>query len=230
MLVFVPLFIALGLWQLERAADKQDLAAAAAAARAAPAVHPDAHTLSDPSGAALVGRVLVLRGRYEERVLLLDNQVVDGVPGYAVHQPFRPEQGPALLVNRGWIGAPDRAVVPAIPAAQARQIAGTAHRPWRPALRVGGDPERLAAGVFRVPAIEPHRLGRLLGLALAPVVVHLEPGHPDALRPLAPPPPLAPDRHRAYAVQWFAFAVALVVIYVLFGYLRQASPAARSEH
>jgi surfeit locus 1 family protein len=46
-------------------------------------------------------------------------------------------------------------------------------------------------------------------------VILLDPGQPDGYLRNWSPPGLPPLRHLGYAVQWFALAVALVVIYVV---------------
>ena len=66
---------------------------------------------------------------------------------------------------------------------------------------------------------EPHHgsaIGRLFGRGnvLAPLLVADQPAAP--LRASArPTPDTIPNNHRAYAVQWFLFAMAALVIYVL---------------
>lgn len=222
----LALLAGLGSWQLERAGEKRALAVARAAAARAPAVALDA--LPQDRGTQFLDRRIRLRGSYRgDARFLVDNRMRDGVPGYAVLEPFAPAGGgPWVLVNRGWVAAPagreHPPAVPPAPAAVEVTVLGTLRAPYRPGLLARTAPERLAPGLWRVLAEEPKRFEHLLKRPLAPLVLHLEPGTPEALAPLPDVPDLSPERHVAYAVQWFAIGAALVVVYVLLG-LRRGS-------
>jgi cytochrome oxidase assembly protein ShyY1 len=59
-------------------------------------------------------------------------------------------------------------------------------------------------------------LERVLDRPLGQRIVRLDPAQPDGYeRTFAMRPDFGPNRHIAYAVQWFALAVAMLVIYVL---------------
>src|SRR5258706_730699 len=72
--------IALGNWQLDRAAQKRAAAAAV--------------------------ELVVLRGALEAKhTVFIDNKIHRGAPGYHVVQPLRLAGGKHGLVNRGWVPA-----------------------------------------------------------------------------------------------------------------------------
>ncbi|WP_236744493.1 SURF1 family protein [Marinobacter similis] len=108
--VFLPLLIGLGLWQLDRAGQKQELLTQ---------WQQQALDLRWPElvGRGLdSGRPVTLRGRFGDHSWLLDNRTRDGMPGYEVLTLFFPLQGPPVVVNRGWIQAPrHRDELPRVP-------------------------------------------------------------------------------------------------------------------
>jgi surfeit locus 1 family protein len=127
-----------------------------------------------------------------------------GSPGVFVLTPVHvPGQDTAVLVNRGWVYAPDASTI----------------EPWRwhapDTLFVGYVEEFQPRAAF--PPDEPHHLRSIEYAAIAPqlpyplaktFVVGL--GNDSAIygQPLRLlPPELDEGPHRSYAIQWFAFAV-----------------------
>ncbi len=224
-LVLLPVLVALGFWQLARADYKRDLARAYAERERDTPVTVEA--LSDPDPSALAGRQVVLTGRFDPALrLLLDNQMRAGRPGYAVVEPFVPEgSGSTVLVSRGWIDAgSDRAHLPDIASvAGTVVVTGRLRPPYRPAFSPGADAlERRGGRLVRAVAVDPRRLGELLGRPLPPIVVELGPDSPGVLAPIDVSLPMDADRHVAYAVQWFAIAATLLIVYLAHG-VRRAS-------
>ena len=57
-----------------------------------------------PLPTQLEWRPVRLHGTYlTDRTVLVRNRPLDGVFGYEVVVPFRPDSGPVLLVDRGWV-------------------------------------------------------------------------------------------------------------------------------
>ena len=94
------LFIALGLWQLERAQLKEEIEARFQQ-RLGDSYRPLA-SLAD--GEDIEYRRLLLQGRYDsEHSLLVDNQLHQGRAGYYILTPLQLRDSDHLvLVNRGW--------------------------------------------------------------------------------------------------------------------------------
>ncbi|MGO9946339.1 MAG: SURF1 family protein [Steroidobacteraceae bacterium] len=218
--VLIAMLIALGRWQLRRAEEKRALFDAFAAGTDATLLI-DIHTPK-------VRRYshVEASGRYDEsRQLLIDNMVNGGRAGYFVITPFALQGGGWLLVNRGWLplGA-SRAVRPAIAVAGAeRSIRGRADNMPSAGFQMG---EHAALSPpFPIVAQYPTRaeLARLLGenaWTAAADLVLLDPGESDGYVRNWVPPGFPPMRHVGYALQWFALALALFVIYVVVNFRR----------
>jgi surfeit locus 1 family protein len=227
-LLLLPLLLALGFWQLDRARQKDIMRANFETRVSLPALPIDTLDLADPE---IRYRRISATGYYDgERQILLDNQILAGRPGYHVYTPFRYEPGqPALLVNRGWIavgGYRDQLPDVSIPDATEVALTGRVGQPANPGLRLAardGDSNTWP----RVTAyIDYDELSRTLGYPLAPVVILLAPAEPYGYRREwnARFAHVSPARHRGYAVQWFGLAVTLVVIYIVVNVRRRHCP------
>jgi len=119
-LLLLPVLLALGCWQLDRAAQKAELQTSFAKRFAQPPVDLAGIDPADSSNRYLH---VVASGRYDgAHQLLLDNQVHDGQPGYQVLTPRRKR-----YPDRPWLGAAGR--VPASVAGY-RNVHGRHNRRW----------------------------------------------------------------------------------------------------
>jgi surfeit locus 1 family protein len=214
-IALIALLIFLGRWQLHRADEKRALF--------------DSFAAGADATRQIDGRTPALRryqhvetlGHYDQsRQILIDNMVSGGRAGYFVITPFALAGGGWVLVNRGWVplGA-SRAERPAIPVADdARRLRGRADHMPSPGIQLGAKEE--LAPPFPVVAAFPSRadIARLLhetSWTAATDLVLLDPGEPDGYVRDWSPPGFPPMRHIGYAVQWFALALTLAVIYVV---------------
>jgi len=221
-LVLIVLLVSLGRWQLRRADEKRALFDSFAAGN-------DVTRRIDGSTPPLPRyQHLEADGHYDQaRQVLIDNMVNGQQAGYYVITPFALTGGRWILVNRGWIplGA-SRAARPAIPvAADMRRIRGRADHMPSPGIRMG-TPAPLAPPYPVVAAFPAHAdIARLLGessWAAATDLVLLDPGEPDGYVRNWTAPGFPPIRHIAYAVQWFALALTLFIIYLVTNLQRPA--------
>ena len=214
-LALMVLLVSLGRWQLRRADEKQALFDSFAAGTDV--------TRKIDGATPLLPRYQHIEadGHYDQaRQVLIDNMMNGEQVGYFVITPFALAGGSWVLVNRGWVplGA-SRADRPAIPvAADARRIRGRADHMPSPGIKMG-TPAALAPP-YPVVAAFPTRadLGRLLGESSwtpATDLVLLDPREPDGYVRNWTAPGFPPIRHIAYAVQWFALALTLFIIYIV---------------
>lgn len=214
--MLLAFFSGLGVWQLDRAEQKRELKGIyLKRSSLSPLEADDFDRWED--GALVAWRRVRARGHYDPRVtVLLDNQIVHGIPGYFVLTPFRVEpRGPWVLVNRGWIPLQgDRYWVPRIVIEEgATEITGLARPPYRSGIMLGKDePERLSATVWRVLILDPERLSGDVKHRLLPFVIELDPAVSSGYRREWRIPGTGEERHVAYAVQWFAFAAVVLAL------------------
>lgn len=207
--------VRLGFWQLERAEVKarwhSELAERQGQGEKTPA---DLLALDDPGNYPVR-----LRGQPDNtRVVLLDNRIHERQAGYHVLTPVLSDNGVWVLLNRGWIGrGTDRAVLPPIPALPADvDVTGRSYVYSDRTFTLAEDDLSAPQWPLRVQKVDTKALGEAMGIALAPFEVRAEPDTPlesDAEFPrLWSDPVMGPERHRAYAVQWFAMAAAVLLL------------------
>lgn len=210
----VPVMVALGVWQLDRAEAKRALVAAFAAGGSETVALTD----TDPAGVVTRYQHASASGHYDgARQILLDNiPSATGRPGYQVLTPFVLENGGLLLVNRGWLPlGSSRSELPEVSVrGNDRSIRGRMDRLPEPGIRLEArlDPSPGWPRVLNYPTMA--QLEALFGEHLASAILLLDADEPDGferawrLRLGVPA-----ERHIAYAVQWFALALALGVIH-----------------
>lgn len=219
----VALFSRLGLWQLDRAEQKQELLAHYEAGQRTQV----AITSENAEKVSRYQRVSIA-GRYDPaHQILLDNMPSQGGPSHAGRPGYRvltPMQSSAgwLLVDRGWLplGA-TRAELPNVSVSDAeRNITGTMDALPRAGLQLESAPVDPNAPWPRVLSFPTQSdLERQLGHKLIPGLLLLDASQPDGYeRVWEAHLGFKPERHIGYAVQWFALAVAAVVIFILMGF------------
>jgi surfeit locus 1 family protein len=211
-------FAALGMWQLDRAAQKRAMFAEFEFRGSAPPVRLDQRDVDGP--ALLPGYRASAAGRYRGATLLLDNQVHRGQAGYLVYTAFElSNRTESVLVNRGWISAgADRSRAPelATPTVEQR-LEGRLSPPPQGGLRLEGRRliEVLADGMLRVQTIDFADLTTTLDLELLSITMLLDSEAPYGFVRAWTPPGSDETRHLGYAFQWFALAATVVVVTVV---------------
>jgi cytochrome oxidase assembly protein ShyY1 len=214
-LVLVPVMVGLGFWQLQRAEEKTRLAIGWEQRRQqAPAPLSE---LRDTAPDALAYRRVQLLGEFAEgRYFLVDNKTRQGRFGYEVVALFEQDSGGLVLVNRGWIaGDPARRSLPQVPPIAGQQeVSGHVYvAPGKPYLL--GEQVLADSWPKRVQAIEIDKLGPVLGEPLFPFTVRVDRNQPGALDAEWLIVNVSPEKHQAYAVQWFAMAAVMAGFYLL---------------
>jgi surfeit locus 1 family protein len=206
----VALTLALGNWQLRRGAEKVSLQQQLEARHRLP---PVMLTGAEVDPAALEWREVSARGRFEPKyAVYLDNRVYRGAAGYDVVMPLKIERSDMhVLVNRGWIAATaSRGELPAVPTPTGSiALRGTASLPSKRFLELSA---KVAEGnVWQNLVLERYR--QAVPIRVLPIVVLQEGAAGDGLVREWQSPDAGANRNYAYAVQWFAMAAAIAVLY-----------------
>lgn len=212
-LVAMVVFVNLGLWQSRRAVEKQAMLDAAALvlgerdARALSAAD-DARRARDYDWAAGWGEFAA------GAALLLDNQQRHGRVGVRAYRVFAPDEGAPLLVDLGWLPLDGDRRLPPVPRPAGRQaLRGLLAPPPSTGLALGPALARVGE-VWLMTRVDVQAIAQAVELPvpLAPRVLRLDPalplGYERGLELL--PNTLPPEKHRGYAVQWFALALAVL--------------------
>lgn len=218
-LTFAPLLFWLGHWQLDREHEKTLLQQNYEMRTQAPAMPLDA---LDWQREDLAFLKVWAKGQYEEeRVYLLDNKIHDGQVGYELINPFVTESGQTVLVNRGWIAqGASRSELPAIPIVEGSvEIQGTVYVPLDDVFLLSGVEESaVSEGPKVIQSIQMDILSADLEKKLAPYSVRLLDSSPGLTQANWQAVNMLPEKHRAYAVQWFAMLCALIIMFIYFGF------------
>ncbi len=216
------ILIALGTWQVQRLYWKQGQIAERQSRSTVPAVSLP-REIDDPAG--LEFHRVALTGHFlHDRELYLSGRTVKRQVGFHVVTPMVLTDGRGVLVDRGWV--PDRHKDPSTRAKG--QIAGQVT--LEALVRQGG---WKAAALFRPDNqpgdnlwlwVDPPAMAARAGLGNPVTAIYLEAGpaaNPGGL-PIGGQTRLElRNDHLQYAITWYALAVALVVIYVLFQLRRE---------
>jgi len=220
---------ALGCWQLDRAAQKQALAAAIEARGEQPPLGSAAlqQALQQTPAADLVHRPVALQGRWlGSHTIYLDNRQMHGRPGFFVLTPLALD-GPTpavVLVQRGWIARnfQDRTALapvdtPAGPVAVAGRLALAPARLYE--MAPGADPVSETSPIRQ--NLDVARFRAQTGLPLLAMSVVQTGADSEGLQRDWPRIDAGVDKHYGYAFQWFGISLLMAVLYVWFQLFRR---------
>jgi len=223
-LALLPILVLLGVWQLGRAAEKQNMRENYERRIDTAPVALDAASwkaMAQAKGATGLAYTRInLSGLFlGAQQYLLDNRVHNGVAGFEVLTPFDLEGGDLkVLINRGWIPLPDRRDrLPQLSTPGGRvKISGMIdlEREALPLLGASGYEQTDWPKI--VQRVELEQMMSQLGSTLIPIVVLLDREAPGGfVREWKAHYGFPPSRHQGYALQWFSLALALLVLYVV---------------
>lgn len=226
------LFIRLGVWQLHRADEKEEILRRYAAAENAAPRDFSAVAAKPPIDA--FARVSVQGEYVPDRLYLLDNPKHDQRGGAEVYAPFRPQHGDRLLlVDLGFLpgnGTDQPPQLPPLPSGE-QTLRGLYVPAPGVGFEMGGNAlARQSHWPKTTVYLELPQVAADLGVTLYPQVLALDadPASIYVREHTIDFSSMPPARHRAYAFQWFTFAVAAVVILLVLHRRRPSKPLDRS--
>lgn len=220
--LLVPLFIAAGRWQWNKASTKAELQRQYEMLGSGAAVQVPAEPATAES---LRYRQVAARGTYEpQRQILIDNRTYRQRAGFHVVTPLRIEGSDMrVLVNRGWIpGLAEHDQVPEVDTPDGTvEVSGQAVVPSSRFLTLKD--ERSDGAWPRVwQNLDMERYAALAGFPVQPVVIQLDPQ--SAAGGFVREWPRPDDRrltNLGYALQWWSFATVTVALWLYFGFRRK---------
>jgi surfeit locus 1 family protein len=222
--------VRLGVWQLGRWREVTARNERLAAQLAAPPLPLAAGPAGSRTSAMGGGRVWV-EGRFdEEHQFVLVGRAHQGSPGVHLVTPLLPgDGGPAILVDRGFVPAPDAATAwpPAFPESVERRVVGL----LEPLARRAGEPlwreqPNDSIRLWSARWIDPDSVAAALPYRVAPVLLVELPGPGVPAEPRrVPARPADTTIHLNYAGQWFFFALVSILGPILFRRARRRRAA-----
>lgn len=232
--VLAAVFVRLGVWQVDRLHERREANAFRESRLSLPPL--EIPPAAGPAADGLPWRRARIVGRYDfGREAVIRNRPHRGRPGVHVLTPLVPQEGPAVLVLRGWLPAADGLRPPLSrgrAAGEARAVTGI----FQPAVPPGGETAR------RVPVEGEERLvlSRPDVEAAAEDLPYptlggvflwaTDPGPAGPLLEPLPEPELTDGPHLTYAIQWFAFAAIALVGAVAYVRKEPRESEARRRH
>ena len=207
--LLVALAWRLGVWQFDRLSEREDTNAVVARNVDADPVPADqVLAVGEPVADDERWRRVTATGEYDEsNTVVIRYRTREGRPGADIVVPLLTQDGPALLVDRGWLPTANRgAGVDDVPAPPGGEVTVTG---WVRADDTG-DATTVTDGGAR--SISSVAISEALGLEVYGGFVDLESESPPPARPLdpAPLPDLGEGPHFFYGLQWWFFAALAV--------------------
>lgn len=216
-LLLVTLLCSLGFWQLDRSEQKKQILLQQQAAFDADGIDLNREAIADVE--AVRYRKAIVVGYYDAaHQFLIDNQIVDGQNGYYVLTPFFVDGADyAVLVNRGWVVlGKHRNILPEIDfdAKQTQVVGRINHFPSVGIVLKGAEiPTDSWPSVVQV--VDANVLSKKLGYRIAPYQIELDASAGEGYKRVWKiSVVIPPEKHLAYAVQWFGLALTLTALFI----------------
>ncbi len=213
----VSILIALGIWQLGRAEQKRSFFEQQKQGLASSEILELTSVITGDVESLRYKNVQAI-GHYDQsHQFLIDNQVSNGRVGYFVLTPFIiAGQSKAVLVNRGWVPLnQDRSILPDIQIVTEQSVLkGRINNFPSVGLKLADAeiPTKGWPSVLQV--VDARVLSEKLGYSVAIFQVELDKNLPEGFkREWQVTTIMPPEQHLAYAVQWFALAATLTVLF-----------------
>lgn len=210
-MVFMALFVRLGFWQMQRADEKtRMLIAKAEQAKQAPVTW-----IGDKQLPKQYQQVR-LTGHYLPKVFLLDNQHHDHQFGFDVLTPFELSNKKVVLVDRGWVaGDSMRQSFPNVEIPKGvLQLQGAVYFPSTNNWVLGPDFEEKENKITILERINTKFITQILQKSVYPFIIRLDKDQAYGFIREWAVVSMPPQRHLAYALQWFAMALVILIIFV----------------
>lgn len=209
--LFVLLFTRLGFWQIHRADEKkQMLAAQAVHVAQAPVKWDPAQKLP------LQYQRVSLKGNYLSTIFLLDNQHHHHQFGYDVLSPLLLDDGSVVIIDRGWIpGDNTRRSFPKVDSPEGViELQGSVYFPSKNQWLLGPALEEKENNITVLERMDAKLLRKILQKKVYPFIIRLDKHDVYGFVREWAIVSMPPERHLAYALQWFAMALVILIIFV----------------
>lgn len=212
--IVVLVCVGLGFWQLERGEKKQQQLNAIAQLQTH-GVMSWSQLIALPVSWNKTGILVELQGKMiPDTFWLLDNQVYQGKVGYDLLVLFKPRnETRVILVNLGWVKAPiTRDILPKITLPKGEVIIKAQIK--QDNLEAFTLQSEAQSHIFssRIQSIDLAKLATQSAQPLVEFIAYRQGSGDNIAIPHYKAVVMSPQKHKAYAVQWFLIACACIVI------------------
>ena len=212
-LLLLPILFKLGLWQLERAEEKRSIESSWSTQQSLEPL--SVETLSPEFAKSSNFQRVILFGEFAtDEYWLQENQVRNGKLGFQVIMPFMLASGDVLAVDRGWVeGSPLREFYPEIETPDHKlQVSGTLVLPSDSKL-VREAEVSVKRWPHKILEVDIKVMSSQIEKVMFPKLLKLDADNQAAFVVNWQPTNMSPTKHVAYAVQWFALFITLIILY-----------------
>ncbi len=224
-LCLLSLLLSLGMWQANRAIEKRTIIQQQETALLMPGTR--LSTAFEDNAETSRYQKLEVAGHYDtQQQFLIDNQISEGKAGYFVLTPFILQgENKAILVNRGWLPLnQDRKNLPDVSmTAEPGVITGRANTFPSVGIKLEGAEIPTDTSPSVVQIVDTQVLAKKLGYSLFSFQLELDKTQPNGFkREWHTTTLMPPEQHTAYAMQWFALAFTLTVLFIVYSFKKSS--------
>ena len=204
-------FTWLGIWQLHRAEEKKQLLSHEAALK----MREPRVWMDDVMPLEAFERVY-FHGKFLPDIFFLDNQYHAHQLGYHILSPVRMNTGQIIMVNRGWVPAgATREQLPYIDIPQGEiRFSGTVYKPRGTPWVLGSGLEIRQEHQVVLEVLDFQLMRQFLHKPVYPFIIRLDDESPAGYVRDWVTVVMLPVRHMGYAVQWFALAGVVLIVFI----------------
>ena len=215
-IIFVPITISLGMWQIERAKEKKLIIANYDKLLvSAPIVLQKNQMLDNWQPIETIGT-------YEDTIVYEDNAINNGKAGFKVYHLFRNDDGTFIFVHRGFIGRnliKNNLPEVEIPAEKKLIYGTTLFKQNNTFVKNIEESDSRIIQEFNTSLLI-ERYPMLKDKYLHPFLFNLDIRDVDKYQPIEKPVNMTASKHIGYAIQWFGLCAALIIL-TIYAYRRK---------
>ena len=210
-IIFAPITFSLGLWQIERAAEKDNIIEKFNELQNNP------HKPINTEDKFANWEPISSYGTFTQYIILEDNALLDGQAGYKVYQYFRFEENSGVFVNRGFIARGRlKNEVPEIttPSGQFLIKGSALYKNSNAFVKNIEESDKRIIQEFNIGLIS-NVYPELRADNIRPYIFNLDKNDQFKFKAIEKPINMSSDKHIGYAIQWVGLCLALIVLTII---------------
>ncbi len=210
LILLLMFLLHLGNWQLHRAKQKEQLLHQYQTMQA---LNPTTWTSSNKNPQPF--QPLIIHGKALDKFFYLDNQFYQHQIGFDVFIPVLLDDDSIVMVDEGWLKAnPQRNELPRPYLLPSNSWQGQVYYPAKSSIKLGKMVDNQQGQIYVIESVDFVELQKILKHPVHPWVLRLAPEAQGMYKRDWQVVNLLPNRHRAYALQWYTMAFVVGIIFL----------------